>query len=131
MHGPIIYKGIRFRIVFASLKSGERPGERFFDALSMSDKAKLISLFRLAGDLGELRNPEKFGDLGNGLYEFKSHQIRMPFQYSRRERGVIVITHGFVKKKDKTPPEEIAGARRYFEEDQADGGLTIAGSSKQ
>ena len=34
-------------------------------------------------------------DLGEGLYEFKSFKIRMIFAYCRKERAVVVLTHGF------------------------------------
>ena len=66
---------------------------------------------------GSTTNDQKFGDLGDGLYEFKSFQIRMPFAYAKNDRRLILITHGFRKKKDKAPPAEIARARRILEED--------------
>jgi phage-related protein len=69
------------------------------------------------GDNEKHSNPKKFGDLGDGLYEFKSFQIRMPFAYAKDERGLILITHGFWKKRDKAPPSEIARARRILKED--------------
>ena len=56
---------------------------------------------------------------GDGLYEFKSFQIRMPFAYAKNERGLILVTHGFMKKKDKTPKEEITRAWRIYNEDRA------------
>jgi phage-related protein len=90
-----------------------------------------MALFQIAGDHGKFHNPEKFGDLGNGLYEFKSFQIRMPFTYARGERGLILITHGFVKKKDKTPKGEIARAWRTYEEDRAQGKLAIPRKEKR
>lgn len=125
MAGRIVYKGTKFVIAFARQKNGGCSACEFFDRLPMLDKAKLMALFQIAADHGNFHNPEKFGDLGAGLYEFKSFQIRMPFAYSTKERGLIVITHGFNKKKDKTPKEEIARAWRIFEEDQAQTQLTI------
>jgi hypothetical protein len=73
----------------------------------------------------QFHNPEKFGDLGGGLFEFKSFQIRMPFAYAKNERGVIVVTHGFFKNKPRTPKEEIARAWRIYEEDGAHAKLMI------
>ena len=121
----IAYQGAKFVIAFAREENGHCPGCEFFDGLSILDKAKLMALFRIAGDQGEFFNPEKFGDLGGGLFEFKSFQIRMPFAYAKNQRGVIVITHGFVKKKDKTPKDEIQRAWRIFREDQAQTRLAI------
>ena len=114
-----VYQGAVFSIAYARESSGAPPACDFFEALSLLEQAKLMALFRIAGEHGKFHNEEKFGDLGGGLFEFKSFQIRMPFAYSRRERGLILITHGFIKKKNKAPKEEIARAWRIFEEDHA------------
>jgi phage-related protein len=55
----------------------------------------------------------------------------MPFAYAKNERGLILITHGFIKKKVKAPKEEIARAWRIYEEDQAKTRLTIVGKTKR
>ena len=55
----------------------------------------------------------------------------MPFAYAKSEQRLIVITHGFVKKRDKTPKEEIARARRIYEEDQAQTKLALVQKAKQ
>jgi phage-related protein len=114
----VVYPGAKFAIAFAREKSGACPACEFFDRLSLLDKAKLMALFRIAADHGAFYNDQKFGDLKNGLFEFKSDQIRMPFAYARNERGLILITHGFIKKKDKTSKQEITRAWRIYEEDQ-------------
>lgn len=113
----VAYKGQMFTIAFARDHSGGYPAEEFFDQLGVMDKAKLLQLFRILGDHGKHTNLEKFGDLGDGLFEFKSFQIRMPFTYATDEKRVILITHGFLKKRDKAPPAEIARARRILAED--------------
>jgi len=120
------FRGRKFTIAYARDKSGESPGATFFESLSLADKAKLMNLFRLAADHGSFHNDQKFGDLGEGLFEFKSHQIRMPFAYAK-ERGLILITHGFHKKRVKAPKEEIERGRRIFREDQARTGLRLIG----
>jgi phage-related protein len=127
----VAFQGALFAIAFAREKSGACPGCEFFDGLSRLDKAKLMALFQIAGDHGRFYNPEKFGDLGGGLFEFKSFQIRMPFAYAKNERGLILITHGFLKKKDKTPKEEIARAWRIYEEDRVQTRLAIVGRPKR
>jgi phage-related protein len=127
----VVYPGAKFAIAFAGEKSGACPACDFFDGLSLLDKAKLMALFQIAADHGKFHNPEKFGDLGKGLYEFKSFQIRMPFAYAKNERGLILITHGFIKQRDKTPKAEIARARRIFDEDQAQTKLEIVRKAKQ
>jgi len=115
----LAYSGRMFRIAFARDRSGVSPAEEFFDGLPQVEKAQLLKLFQILGDSnhGEPRNPKKFGDLGDGLYEFKSFQIRMPFTYAKGERGLVLVTHGFRKKTDKAPPSEIAKAKRILQED--------------
>src|ERR1017187_4158719 len=127
----VAYNGSVFAIAFAKEKSGACPACEFFDELSQLDKAKLMALFLIAGDHGKFYNPEKFGDLGDGLYEFKSYQIRMPFAYAKNERGLILVTHGFIKKKDKTPKEEITRAWRIYNEDQAETKLAVVKKDKR
>ena len=111
------YQGTKFLIAYAREKSGDNPGYDFFENLDRVEQAKLSALFIILGDHGNFYNKEKFGDLGEGLYEFESFQIRMPFAYAKAERKLILITHEFTKKRDKTPKEEIARARRILEED--------------
>jgi phage-related protein len=73
-----------------------------------------------------------FGDLRDGLYEFKSFQIRMPFAYAKNERRLVLISHGFLKKKDKAPPSEIERARRILKEDaQASNVIEITDQNKK
>src|SRR5260370_27391579 len=101
----VAYQGVVFAIAFAREKSGACPACEFFDGLSQLDKAKLMALFLIAGDHGQFHNPEKFGDLGDGLYEFKSFHIHIPFAYAMKERRLILVTHGFIKNKNKNPQE--------------------------
>jgi len=87
----VAYRGERFTIAFARDQEGAYPAEEFFNLLPLADKAKLMNLFRILGDHGKHSNPEKFGDLRDGLFEFKSFQIRMPFAYAGNEKGTILI----------------------------------------
>ncbi len=111
------YQGGKFTIAFARQKNGQSPGADFSDALSKEEQAKLGNLFRLLADHGRIANPEKFGVLDQGLFEFKSFQIRMPCAYAH-ERGLFLVTHGFYRKRDRTPKEEIERAWRILREDQ-------------
>jgi hypothetical protein len=55
----------------------------------------------------------------------------MPFAYAKNERGLILITHGFIKKKDKTAKEEITRSWRIYNEDQAETKLAIVQKVKR
>ncbi|MGB7984157.1 MAG: type II toxin-antitoxin system RelE/ParE family toxin [Terracidiphilus sp.] len=115
----VAYPGTTYRIAFARDHSGVSPAEAFYDGLPLDEKAQLLKLFQILGDetRGVPRNPKKFGVLDHELYEFKSFQIRMPFAYAKGDRGLVLISHGFRKKKDKTPPSEIAKAKKILQED--------------
>lgn len=127
----IAYRGAKFQIGFAREATGSCPGCDFFDVLGELDRAKMFSLFKIAAEHGDFSNPDKFGDLGDGLFEFKSFQLRMPFAYSRKERGMILITHGFIKKTNRTQKQEIARARRILQEDQQLTGLKIVQKARK
>jgi len=126
-----IYQGARFDVAFALENSGSCPGEAFLNDLSKPNQAKLMTLFRRLGDHGRISNPEKLGNLKDGLYEFKSHQIRMPFAYATKpETRLVIITHGFIKKSPKADDSEITRAWRIFKEDQAARTLGIVRKNK-
>lgn len=127
----LVYNGQKFRIAFARNREGAYPAEEFFDQLPKGEQAKLDSLFRILGDLGKHNNDQKFGDLGDGLYEFKSFQTRMPFAYAENERGLILITHGFRKKRQRTPPAEIERAKKILAEDGAAAKVVVITDQKK
>ena len=62
----------------------------------------------------ELREPYT-KPLGEGIFELRTQVAgnieRVLFFFF--ERGKIVLTHGFVKKTQKTPPSEIKRAKEY------------------
>jgi hypothetical protein len=112
----IAYRGRKLVIAYAVDRNGRSPAKEFFEALSPPDQAKLMRLFALLGDEGRIVNSEKFGYLVERFHEFKSFQIRMPCRIVAG--STVIVTHGFLKKKDKTPREEITRAKRIFAEDQ-------------
>jgi len=116
MPRAIAYSGLRFTIDYAIRSSGKSPGLSFYEDLDQSDQAKLNALFARLGDSGRIANTEKFKKLQDNLFEFKSNQIRMPCVFVPNVR-VVRISHGFIKKRGKTPAEEIRRAKQIFEED--------------
>src|ERR1700691_173770 len=115
MRRPLAYNGHRYGIAYAVCVDRTSPGEEFYDALMDTDKAKLNKLFEYLGDHGAIRNEEKFKKVSETFFEFKSHPIRMPCYF--RTDAIVVITHGFIKKKDKMPPAELRRAERIRDED--------------
>lgn len=74
-----------------------------------ADQKKIVSRIMQMAELGPHRNAERYGDLGEGIYELKVGQHRIPFFCG--PPGVIVLTHGFFKRQDEAPPAEIMRAR--------------------
>ncbi len=107
--------GSSFKVVYAATKNGS-PGYDFVNSLSEPDQAKLLHLFKMFGDHGRISNPEHFKKIeGTEFFEFKSFQIRMPCYYAPGR--LLVVTHGFLKKRGRTPSPEIARAGRIKKED--------------
>ncbi|HVJ04493.1 MAG TPA: type II toxin-antitoxin system RelE/ParE family toxin [Candidatus Saccharimonadales bacterium] len=97
------------KVVYATQENGVHLAAEFFDDLSVSDQAKLAALFKRFADCGEIKNREKFKKIADNLFEFKSGQIRM---FCFLERGMVVVTHGCIKKKDALNKTEIKRAER-------------------
>ena len=74
--------------------------------VSKHQKAKLAALIRRYAQEGELKGEQRIRRLKGKVrdfWELKSHQQRIFFF---QEGSHIIMTHGFIKKTDKTPPAE-------------------------
>jgi len=74
--------------------------------VSKAQKAKLVALIRRYAIEGELKGEQRIRRLKGKVrdfWEIKAHQHRLFFFKGGQD---IVITHGFVKKTNKLPPEE-------------------------
>ena len=115
--------GERFTILFWQEESGSCPIEDFLNTLrqkAKNDCKRAGACLRRIADFGPLRNPDISRPLTAGIYELKpTDQVRILYFYGE-ERRTIVCTHGFRKKSNKTPTEEIERALRihqcYLEE---------------
>jgi phage-related protein len=54
----------------------------------------------------------------------------MPYAYAQYEKGLLLITHGFWKKKDKTPHSQIERARKILAEDAASAKILLITDQK-
>lgn len=97
--------------------------EAFYNDLSVGEQAKILTIFKYLGTQGKCHNRQKFKKIeGTDFFEVKSHQIRMPCYFTPDSK--IVITHGFRKKGDAIPREEINRAERIKQEDASHHGPT-------
>ena len=107
-----------FIINFYDLKNGIKPAEIFITDLPPKMQAKVLrSIGMLKVNGSYLREPYS-KHLEDGIFEVRS-QIgsditRVLYFFMDGKR--IILTHGFVKKTQKTPTSEIERAKRYREE---------------
>ncbi len=102
-------------IEFYKAASGHVPTEEFLDSLSDKVVQKTIAVIELVKT--ERIVPAKFFKklVGTELYEFRirweSNIYRLICFFDRNDK--VIITHGFVKKTQKTPRGEIDRAEKY------------------
>lgn len=89
---------------------------QFIENLSPSDQKKVLHLFNLFCEMGEIRNEEKFKHEEGKVYAFKSFQIRilcgfLPVTGKRK----VVLLHGLKKKTDRLPRSDLKKAQLLFD----------------
>lgn len=108
---------------------------KYFETRFLEEAEKFIGQLDLKAakkvfyniDLAEQTNdPRLFKKLQNEIWEFRTNyagvQIRLLafWDKTNNEHTLVFATHGFIKKEQKTPPNEIARAERirkkYFEQ---------------
>ena len=104
-----------FDVKYYELPNGDIPVELFLDSLDVKMRAKALSSIEILAEFGNTLREPYSKPMGKGLFELR---IRFAGDVSRIFYffvidNKIILTNGFVKKTRKTPPEEIALARRY------------------
>ena len=103
-----------FNVVFYETEKGSKPVEDFLDSLDSKMRAKMISMMELLEEKGnQLREPYS-KSLDDGIFELRAVQgnnITRALYFFYVDK-TIVITNGFVKKQQKTPPREISLAKQ-------------------
>ena len=98
-------------------RNGQSPAQEFIESLSVSERAKLSIRFQTMARLGKIRNREQFKKVSGAIFEFKSFQIRIGcFQVGR----AWLLTHGFIKKRDRWPESDLSRANEIRDEYLAD-----------
>lgn len=79
--------------------------------LDADDKLKTLDLFRLMATEGKIYNQQKFRNEHDQIYAFKPkpHRFMCFFFVGKR----IIVTNGFIKKKDDLPPKEKKRALKF------------------
>ena len=105
----------RFEVEFYEDRDGNQPAKSFLLSLDKKMRAKLVNTISILQDNGyELREPYS-KHLSEGIFELRAKagsditRVLYFFFVDRR----IILTNGFIKKTQKTPPNEIAKAKKY------------------
>ncbi len=105
----------KFTVEFYETEKGEKPCLEFLNTLEVKLRAKVFRDLTLLEEKGkELRLPYS-EHLDDGIFELRTKQgtniVRNLYFFFVGNK--IIITHGFRKKTQKTPPEEIERAKKY------------------
>lgn len=103
-----------FTVVPYQKENGDIPIKDFLNSLDVKMRAKMYCLIGILKEKGnQLREPYS-KHLDDGIFELRckvgSNITRVLYFFYYK--GQIVLTNGFVKKTQKTPPEEIELAKK-------------------
>ena len=106
------------KVVFYRNRKGQEPAKDFLESLNPKMKAKMARTIKLLAFNGNrLREPFAKA-LRDGIFELRAKEgtdiTRVLYFYVVGDKAVL--THGFVKKTDRTPASEIERAIRYRNE---------------
>lgn len=106
-----------YTVEYIELKNGEKPFEKFVLGLPIPERAKIFETINYFVELKNHNLPVKKSlskYLEDGLFELRTSLIdkiaRSLFFYEKGAK--IIITHGFLKKTQKTPRKEIEKAKK-------------------
>lgn len=111
----------KFTVEFYETEKGEKPCLDFLDTLEVKLRAKAFRDMALLEEKGtELRLPYS-RHLDDGIFELRTIQGKNIIRnlYFFFVGSKIIMTHGFKKKTNKTPQEEIDRAKEYRKDYQA------------
>jgi phage-related protein len=100
----IAFKGKEFTIEWYFDSKDKSASLDYFEALDDKNQIKLLQLFELMGNTGQIKNKEKFNNEGDKIYAFKPQPHRfLCFFFTDKK---IIVTNAFHKKTDKLPKNE-------------------------
>jgi phage-related protein len=106
---------MQFHVEFYETEDGKIPVAEFLDSLEDKMNAKMVGLMEILEEKGTMLREPYSSSLEDGIFELRAVQgsnISRALFFFYIE-GRIIITHGFVKKTQKTPRAEIELAKKY------------------
>lgn len=113
MKQRVAYEGDEYTIEWYCDARGYSQALDFFETQPKPKQRKLLNLFRLMGDHGEIRDETKFRNEEDGIYAFKPQPDRyLCFFYVGKK---IIVTNAFTKKTQKLPQNEKERALKAYQ----------------
>lgn len=104
-----------FEIIFFATDSGNQPVKEFLDELDVKIRNKILDNIKHLQNHGIFLREPYSKPLGDGISELRTRWgkdiTRVLYFFFAGKR--IVLTHGFIKKTQKTPVREIERAKKY------------------
>jgi phage-related protein len=122
--GRFILKNMEYEVEYVELENNEKPFEEFVLGLTLKERAKIFETINYFLELknNDLSIKEKLSKhLEDGIFELRTYLsdkiARTLYFYQKGAK--IIITHGFIKKTQKSPRKEIEkakGLRKLYNE---------------
>jgi phage-related protein len=108
-------EGKRVAVVFFRTEAGGEPVRQWLKSLPYDEDRKSIGTDIKTVEFGWPLGMPVCRQIGDGIYEVRTHLTqnriaRVLFYVDRKQR--MVLLHGFIKKTQKTPDEDLELARR-------------------
>jgi phage-related protein len=111
------FQKMKFKVEFVELENDEKPFLEFVLHLTIKERAKIFETINFFLELKNRNLPIKENlskHLDDGIFELRislrDKIARTLYYYQKGAK--IIITHGFIKKSQKTPEKEITKAKR-------------------
>ena len=105
----------RFEVEYFEKEDGTYPAEEFILSQDVKMRAKLFRLLELLEEKGNTLREPYSKSLDDGIFEIRAKQgsniTRVLYFFYIGNK--IIMTNGFIKKSQKTPPSEIDLAKKY------------------
>jgi len=107
-----------FEVIFYEKEDGSKPAAEFLRNVEPKMRVKAVRMLKILEEKGKnLREPYS-KHLDDGIFELR---VKFATDISRIlyffvVDNKIIVTHGFIKKTQKTPPSEIERAKKYRED---------------
>ncbi|WKN41885.1 type II toxin-antitoxin system RelE/ParE family toxin [Tunicatimonas pelagia] len=108
----IAYQGTRYVIEWFYSDKGKSQALEYYQSLAPADRRKVLRLFQMMGEIGQIRDQTKFRNEGDKVYAFKPQPHRFLSFFFEGQK--IIVTNAFIKKQQKLPKTEKERALRLM-----------------